>query len=62
MSKILFVLYLLSGKIEKVDGLYTIHTPEKSVIEYACKGEVLHYIETGEFHYDDFLCKSSEVD
>lgn len=61
MSKVLFFIYLLTGKIERVDGLYTIYTPESSVIEYACKGEVLHYLETGVFIYDDFLCQAGEL-
>jgi hypothetical protein len=55
-------MYLLTGKVEKVDGLYTIHTPESSVIEYACEGEVLSYIETGVFMYDDNLCKAGEIE
>ena len=61
MSKLILFLYLLTGKVEKVDGLYTIHIPESSVIEYACEGEVLSYIETGVFMYDDNLCHSGEL-
>lgn len=55
-------MYLLTGKVEMVDGLYTIHTATSSVIEYACKGEVLAYIETGVFKYDDFLCEAGELE
>lgn len=55
-------MYLLTGKVEKVDGLYTIHTSESSVIEYACEGEVLLYIETGVFRYDDNLAKPGELE
>jgi hypothetical protein len=55
-------MYLLTGKVEQVDGLYTIYTPESSVIEYACEGEVLAYIETGVFRYDDNLCKAGELE
>lgn len=55
-------MYLLTGKVEKVDGLYTIHTSESSVIEYACEGEVLEYIETGVFRYDDNLAKPGELE
>lgn len=62
MSKLILFIYLLTGKVEKVDGLYTIHTPESSVIEYACEGEVLAYIETGVFEYDDNLCKAGEIE
>lgn len=62
MSKLILLIYLLTGKVEKVDGLYTIHTTESSVIEYACEGEVLAYIETGVFAYDDNLCQAGEVE
>jgi hypothetical protein len=61
MSKLILFLYLLTGKVENVDGLYTIHTTESSVIEYACEGEVLSYIETGVFMYDDNLCYAGEL-
>lgn len=62
MSKLILFIYLLTGKVEKVDGLYTIHTSESSVIEYACEGEVLEYIETGVFRYDDNLAKPGELE
>ena len=62
MSKLILLMYLLTGKVEKVDGLYTIHIPESSVIEYACEGEVLAYIETGVFMYDDNLCQAGEIE
>ena len=62
MSKLILLMYLLTGKVEKVDGLYTIHTSVSSVIEYACEGEVLAYIETGVFRYDDNLCKAGELE
>jgi len=62
MSKHNLLMYLLTGKVEKVDGLYTIHTSESFVIEYACEGEVLSYIETGVFMYDDNLCKAGEIE
>jgi hypothetical protein len=62
MSKFILLIYLLTGKVEKVDGLYTIHTSESSVIEYACEGEVLLYIETGVFMYDDNLAKPGELE
>ena len=62
MSKLILLMYLLTGKVEKVDGLYTIHTSESTVIEYACEGEVLAYIETGVFMYDDNLAKPGELE
>jgi hypothetical protein len=55
-------MYLLTGKVEMVDGLYTIHTTESCVIEYACKGEVLSYIDKGYFMYDDNLCNAGELE
>lgn len=62
MSKLILFIYLLTGKVEQVDGLYTIHTSESAVIEYACEGEVLEYIETGVFRYDDNLAKPGELE
>lgn len=62
MSKLILFFYLLTGKVEQVDRLYTIHTSESSVIEYACEGEVLLYIETGVFTYDDNLCMAGEIE
>ena len=62
MSKLILIMYLLTGKVEMVDGLYTIHTTESCVIEYACKGEVLSYIDKGYFMYDDNLCKAGELE
>ena len=62
MSKLILLMYLLTGKVEKVDGLYTIHTSESSVIEYACEGEVYQWLETGVFTYDDNLCECGELE
>ena len=62
MSKLILLMYLITGQVEKVDGLYTIYIPESSVIEYACEGEVLAYIETGVFMYDDNLCQAGEIE
>lgn len=39
---------------EGVD-MYLLRLPNGTVIEYAYKAEILEYIETGEFHYDDTL-------
>jgi len=61
MSKLILFLYLLTGKVESVDVLYTTPTTESSVIEYACEGELLSYIETGVFIYDDNLCYAGEL-
>lgn len=61
MHTILLAFYLLTGKVEKVDGLYTLHLDDNTVIEYAYKGEVLHWIDTGEFQYNDFLATPQEL-
>jgi hypothetical protein len=61
MVKIMLLIHLLTGKVEKVDGLYTLHLDETTV-EYACKGEVLAWIETGKFHYDDNLAEPGELE
>jgi len=40
---------------EKCEGrqMYTIHTKDNNIIEYAYKEEVLEYIETGTFEYNE---------
>ena len=35
--------------------MYTIWYKDGKVIDYAYKGEVLNYIKTGKFEYNDFL-------
>ena len=57
MSHLLFVLYLLTGKIERSGEYYTVHLTTSEHIDYACKGEIINWIDTGTFKYDDFLCK-----
>lgn len=52
--------YLISGRIQESNDLYVVHT-ETSTYEFACKGEVLRWIETGEFAYNDSLCKCGEL-
>jgi len=46
---------------EGVD-MYLLSLPDGTVIEYAYKEEILNYIETGEFHYDDTLEDSVDYD
>lgn len=60
MTKLLLAIYLLTGKVEKNDGLYTVRT-NKHIYEYACKGEVMAWIETGEFKFNDQLCEAGEL-
>ena len=40
MTKLLMLLYIVSGRIEKSEDLYIVHT-ETATYEYACEGEVL---------------------
>ena len=60
MTKIIMLFYLLSGRVQEVDNLYVVHT-ETTTYEYACEGEVLNWIETGTFNYDDSLCDCGEL-
>jgi hypothetical protein len=61
MSKLILCFYLLTGKVERVDGLYTIHASDNTVVEYACYGELMNWLETGSFAYDDNLCACGEL-
>jgi hypothetical protein len=62
MNYLLLYFYLMTGMVTKnEDGLYDIHSPNTVVIESACEGEVLLWIETGEFAYDDNLCRAGEL-
>ena len=59
MIKLLFFWYTLTGVVtplEEVDGrmTYTIKDDD-SYIEYAYKGEVLQWIDSGTFVYDETL-------
>jgi hypothetical protein len=59
MSSVIFIWYVITGVIvptDDVDGrkIYTIET-DKGVIEYAYKGEILNYIESGSFVYNEDL-------
>lgn len=63
MSYLIFYIYLLIGTVvpmnETNDGreLYYIKE-DNTVIEYVYKEEILEYIETGTFEYNDFLNKN----
>ena len=64
MAYLIFYFYLFIGTVvpmnEINDGreLYYINTENDTVIEYAYKEEVLEYINTGTFEYNDFLNKN----
>ena len=61
MSKLVFVWWLLNGTITPAgehEGhkMYTVwFNKTNQVIDYAYKAEVMNYIKTGVFEYDDFL-------
>lgn len=57
IAKLMFVLQLHSGFIvasDDVDGRTIYSIPSKD-IEYAYKSEIIQYLETGTFTYDDTL-------
>lgn len=55
IAKLVFTWYLLTGVVvptDNVDGR-TIYTMPKAKIEYAYKEELVEYIETGTFEYNE---------
>lgn len=57
IAKLMFVLQLHSGVIipsDDVDGR-TIYSVPSAGIEYAYKAEIIQYLETGQFEYDEDL-------
>ncbi len=62
MKFILFLNLFFSGQIAPdSDNLYTLRV-EGIVYEHACFGEVMNYLETNEFVYNDFLCECGELE
>jgi hypothetical protein len=56
MKTIIFIWYLVSGTIvpqDKVEGrqTYALFFEDGKVVDFAFKGEILEYIETGTFEY-----------
>jgi hypothetical protein len=60
MAKCILFFYIIIGKVEHTDNLYTVHA-ESDTYEFACEGEVLKWVETGTFVYDDSLCACGEL-
>lgn len=57
IAQLMFVLHLHSGQIiptDNVDGR-TIYSIPSAGIEYAYKAEIIQYLETGVFTYDEEL-------
>lgn len=60
MSKLIFLWWLLNGTITPAgehEGhkMYTVWFADGKVADYAYKGEILNYIKTKEFVYDEEL-------
>ena len=60
MANLIFVWYLLTGTVQyqqTMDGhkQYALFFEDEKVIDYAYKGEILEYIETGTFEYNEDL-------
>ena len=62
MKFILFLNMFFSGQIASDnDNLYTLCV-EGIVYEHVCYGEVMNFIETNAFAYDDNLCECGELE
>ena len=63
ITNILFILQLHTGVIKSgndLDGRTLYFIPSVG-IEYAYKGEILQYLETGEFNYDETIDDSVDL-
>lgn len=63
MAKLIFMWYVINSTVVYQDtnegkDLYSLHCKNGQVIELAYKAEILEYIETGTFEYnEDLECK-----
>ena len=60
MTELIFIWYILTGTVEyqqTMDGhkQYALFFKDGKVIDYAYKSEILEYIETGTFEYNEDL-------
>jgi hypothetical protein len=59
MTKIIFIWYLITGVVrpaDNVDGRQTYTIKQKDfTVEYAYRGEILNWIESDKFIYDETL-------
>ena len=59
MYSILFYFYIILGRVtpmfEPVDGreTYVLHFSDGTVVEYAYKEEIVEYLQTGTFEYEE---------
>jgi len=60
MTKLIFIWYLVTGTVQyqqTMDGhkQYALFFKDGKVVDYAYKSEILEYIETGTFEYNEDL-------
>ena len=60
MTKLIFIWYLVTGTVQyqqTMDGhkQYALFFKDGKVVDYAYKAEILEYIKTGTFEYDEDL-------
>ena len=60
MNTIIFLWYLITGTIvyqQEMDGRnqYALFFPDGKVVDYATKAEIMEYIKTGKFQYNEDL-------
>jgi hypothetical protein len=60
IAQIIFIWYLITGTVvyqQDVEGrnTYALFFPDGKVVDYAYKAEIIEYIETGTFEYDETL-------
>jgi hypothetical protein len=57
IAKLIFTWYLITGTVQPIDNVNgrTIYAMPDSNIEYAYEAELIEYIETGTFEYNEDL-------
>ena len=60
MNEIIFLWYLITGTVvyqQEMDGRnqYALFFPDGKVVDYATKAEIMEYIETNTFEYNEDL-------
>ena len=60
MSTLIFLWYLITGTVvyqQEMDGRnqYALFFPDGKVVDYATKAEIMEYIETNTFEYNEDL-------
>ena len=60
MNTLIFIWYLITGTVvyqQEMDGRnqYALFFPDGKVVDYATKAEIMEYIKTGKFQYNEDL-------